>query len=130
MFLSFRAQVKPIPTECLSQGDEVKHIRMKHPVKRKCRYFRLMRNVPHRSRDKRFTAIRNHKSTINIPQSTLLNQKSPKPFGLELSIRRRLPTLPLVCSTIGAVGLNFSVRNGKRCIPGAITTLMGHCIYS
>ena len=26
----------------------------------------------------------------------------------------RRPTLPRVCSTIGAVGLNFSVRNGKR----------------
>ena len=29
----------------------------------------------------------------------------------------------LYCSTIGADGLNFSVRNGKRWIPAAITTL-------
>ena len=28
----------------------------------------------------------------------------------------------LVDSTIGATGLNFSVRNGKRWNPGAITT--------
>ena len=28
-------------------------------------------------------------------------------------------------STIGAGGLNFSVRNGKRWIPAAITTCMG-----
>ena len=28
------------------------------------------------------------------------------------------------CSTIGAIGLNFSVRNGKRWIPNAITTLI------
>ena len=28
----------------------------------------------------------------------------------------------LHCSTIGATGLNFSVRNGKRWDPGAITT--------
>ena len=28
-----------------------------------------------------------------------------------------------VCSTIGAVGLNFSVRNGKRWIPDAINRL-------
>ena len=36
---------------------------------------------------------------------------------------RRRPTLPGACapSTIGAVGLNFSVRNGKRCTPDAMT---------
>ena len=28
-----------------------------------------------------------------------------------------------LCSTIGAVGLNFSVRNGKRWIPDAIDRL-------
>ena len=28
------------------------------------------------------------------------------------------------CSTIGAIGLNFSVRNGKRWIPDAIATLI------
>ena len=32
----------------------------------------------------------------------------------------RRPTLPRVCSTIGATGLNCSVRNGKRWDPGAI----------
>ena len=37
---------------------------------------------------------------------------------------RRRPTLPGGCppSTIGAGGLNFSVRNGKRCTPAAMTT--------
>jgi hypothetical protein len=37
---------------------------------------------------------------------------------------RRRPTLPpgLPCSTIGAGGLNFSVRNGKRCFPSANAT--------
>ena len=30
----------------------------------------------------------------------------------------------MICSTIGAIGLNFSVRNGKRWIPDAITTLI------
>ena len=36
---------------------------------------------------------------------------------------RRRPTLPgaLAPSTIGAGGLNFSVRNGKRCTPAAMT---------
>ena len=38
--------------------------------------------------------------------------------------KRRLPTLPLLRSTIGVVGLNFSVRNGKRWNPNAITTLI------
>ncbi len=42
---------------------------------------------------------------------------------LEKSWRR--PTLPRVCSTIGAIGLNFSVRNGKRWNPNAITTRIG-----
>ena len=32
--------------------------------------------------------------------------------------KRRLPTLPLLRSTIGVTGLNFSVRNGKRWNPG------------
>ena len=38
--------------------------------------------------------------------------------------KRRLPTLPRVCSTIGAGGLNCSVRNGKRWDPATIATLM------
>ena len=42
--------------------------------------------------------------------------------GLLFLKKRRLPTLPRVCSTIGADGLNFSVRNGKRWNPDTITT--------
>ena len=41
-----------------------------------------------------------------------------------LTLKRRLSTLPLLRSTIDVVGLNFSVRNGKRWIPNAITTLI------
>ena len=41
--------------------------------------------------------------------------------GLPLKKRRR-PTLPLLRSTIGVTGLNFSVRNGKRWNPGAVAT--------
>ena len=44
--------------------------------------------------------------------------------GLLFLKKRRLPTLPRVCSTIGADGLNFSVRNGKRWNPDTITTIM------
>ena len=43
--------------------------------------------------------------------------------GDELSKKkRRLPTLPLLRSTIGVIRLNFSVRNGKRWNPDAIVT--------
>ena len=43
--------------------------------------------------------------------------------GPLLELIRRRPTLPgaLAPSTIGAGGLNFSVRNGKRCTPAAMT---------
>ena len=36
---------------------------------------------------------------------------------------RQRPTLPLLRSTIGANGLNFSVRDGKRWNPIAIITI-------
>ena len=54
-----------------------------------------------------------HNTTKKSPES-LLTQSSLK--------KRRLPTLPRVCSTIGAGGLNFSVRNGKRWNPATIAT--------
>ena len=41
-----------------------------------------------------------------------------------LKERWQRPTLPQSCSTIGAVRLNFSVRNGKRWNPYAIITLI------
>ena len=43
---------------------------------------------------------------------------------LDSEKNRRRPTLPGPCkpSTIGAEGLNCSVRNGKRCFPLAIAT--------
>ena len=51
--------------------------------------------------------------------------KAPKYFYLEASLlKRRLPTLPLLRSTIGVTKLNFSVRNGKRWNLRAIVTLM------
>ena len=33
-------------------------------------------------------------------------------------------------STIGVTGLNFSVRDGKRWIPGAITTLISLAVFT
>ena len=45
-------------------------------------------------------------------------------YGTLPQKKRRLPTLPRVCSTIGAGGLNCSVRNGKRWDPATIATSM------
>src|SRR3954449_13456570 len=56
------------------------------------------------------------------------NDKSrPRRGGSIVILNRRRPTLPGPCepSTIGAVGLNCSVRNGKRCFPHAIATGKG-----
>src|SRR5207302_10472160 len=52
------------------------------------------------------------------------NGHEPPGGRLVLTINRRRPTLPGPCgpSTIGAEGLNCSVRNGKRCFPLAIAT--------
>ena len=48
----------------------------------------------------------------------------PRTGGARAQVNRRRPTLPGPCepSTIGAEGLNCSVRNGKRCFPLAIAT--------
>ena len=50
-----------------------------------------------------------------------------------MKLSRQRPTLPhrCQCSTIGAEGLNFSVRNGKRCgsfamITGKVMRTSGH----
>jgi hypothetical protein len=51
------------------------------------------------------------------------NKKAPKKSGL-LNLIRRRPTLPhrCQCSTIGAGGLNFRVRDGNGCNPSARVT--------
>ena len=55
-----------------------------------------------------------------------MTRRSPGPFlirGFILSKKGAASYSPaLHCSTIGAGGLNFSVRNGKRWDPAAITT--------
>ena len=53
----------------------------------------------------------------------------PFPCFESLTLKRRLSTLPLLRSTIDVVGLNFSVRNGKRWIPNAITTLISFKMF-
>ena len=51
-------------------------------------------------------------------------KKSLRNIILKLSVRKEAATYSpaLHCSTIGASRLNFSVRNGKRWNPAAITT--------
>ena len=46
--------------------------------------------------------------------------------GPRLSGKKAATYSPTVRSTIGAFGLNFSVRNGKRWNPGAIATKMSY----
>ena len=58
------------------------------------------------------------------PTATRGRPRTPKGAVRPLSnLIRRRPTLPGGCppSTIGAGGLNCSVRNGKRCFPAAMT---------
>ncbi len=52
------------------------------------------------------------------------DERPPQAEGLSFTLNRRRPTLPGPCgpSTIGAEGLNCSVRKGKRCFPLAIAT--------
>src|SRR3954452_17853658 len=52
------------------------------------------------------------------------NENGPPLAERPVQISRLPPTLPgpRGLSTIGAEGLNCSVRNGKRCLPLAITT--------
>jgi hypothetical protein len=58
------------------------------------------------------------------PPRDIKCERTPPCGALSVLIKRRRPTLPGPCgpSTIGAEGLNFSVRNGKRCFPLAIAT--------
>ena len=59
----------------------------------------------------------------------MLMQGGPAPCGVGprpvFGVVRRCPTLPhpLECSTIGAVGLSFRVRNGTGRFPHAMTTV-------
>ena len=65
------------------------------------------------------TILRN---PISSPPKSWAKKKSLTPNGIRLFKDWRRPTLPHFCSTIGANGLNFSVRDGKRWNPVAINT--------
>ena len=61
---------------------------------------------------------------MRIQVAYIYNEKAPETErNLRLSSKEAATYSPaLHCSTIGASGLNFSVRNGKRWDPTAITT--------
>src|SRR5205807_9998011 len=58
-----------------------------------------------------------------LPEERRLTPEERYQPPMRMNNRRR-PTLPGPCepSTIGAEGLNGSVRNGKRCFPLAVAT--------
>ena len=61
---------------------------------------------------------------MRIQVACIYNEKAPETIrNLRLSSKEAATYSPaLHCSTIGASGLNFSVQNGKRWDPTAITT--------
>ena len=51
-------------------------------------------------------------------------KKKPRTYVQSFQVKVAMTYSPTnICSTIGAVGLNFSVRDGKRWIPNAIDRL-------
>ena len=71
-----------------------------------------------------------HKNVNTDRDTHVYTQKKDSPSSVPLRLRRKGRTLlkeaatyspALRCSTIGAGGLNFSVRDGKRWNPAAIT---------
>src|SRR5665213_2859456 len=79
----------------------------------------------HRPRTGRAQAISGTRNGTARALTTVLEPNRAPPLGgARGEVNRRRPTLPGPCgpSTIGAEGLNCSVRNGKRCFPLAIAT--------
>ena len=72
-----------------------------------------------------------HKMSATIRKYLNIHKKngtkkneSFRPVSKRLVVRKKAATYSpaLQCSTIGAPGLNFSVRDGKRWGPGAVAT--------
>ena len=75
-------------------------------------------HIPYLKKGLRLTVYR-------LPLETHINVRSPdhsSQSGLQNKKKAATYSPTLHCSTIGAIGLNFSVRNGKRWNPDAITT--------
>ena len=69
-------------------------------------------------------ASNKRQTSLKIKRLVYIPKKGANLSTGSFHLRRRLPTLPLLRSTIGVTRLNFSVRNGKRWIPRAIATLI------
>ena len=69
-------------------------------------------------------ASNKRQTSLKIKRLVYIPKKGANLSTDSFHLRWRLPTLPLLRSTIGVTRLNFSVRNGKRWIPRAIATLI------
>ena len=85
-------------------------------------YIRTEKKIHYYKRDVKSGRIKTKRSYKHKKEPTL--RLIPFICLESVTLKRRLSTLPLLRSTIDVVGLNFSVRNGKRWIPNAITTLI------
>ena len=74
--------------------------------------------------DKHFSLLANQEETGILYLNEQTKKESLRTDVLKLSKKKKAASYSpaLHCSTIGASGLNFSVRNGKRWNPTAITT--------
>ena len=98
--------------------DTLQPIRPRRPAARTHRRLRLRLGPARRA-----AQPQHHKPPPRLPPQdpAIRTQKKVRPF--DLTLKRRLPTLPRENrSTIGVSELNFSVRNGKRWNLTAITT--------
>ena len=62
-------------------------------------------------------SIKKYPTTIDQEKPEKKAKKKPRYISKACNKIWRRPTLPLLRSTIGASGLNFSVRYGKRWTP-------------
>jgi hypothetical protein len=112
------------PAKCRRDGTRVCH-RLAGPSTRRMELEAGARKASLRliSALKRVAMARASRSITEALRSHLVRRRAARRRPVYLKNRRR-PTLPGPCgpSTIGAEGLNCSVRNGKRCFPLAKAT--------
>ena len=104
------------PSRCCSGGFEEKILLPASPQ-------HAGREEGRGERNRKRQAAAGRDQSPNGPRSRLRPQTRKKVRPCDLTLKRRLPTLPRENrSTIGVSELNFSVRNGKRWNLTAITT--------
>ena len=89
----------------------VKSVGLKQSMRKNLRHLRNLRDKLIFSGEEKDPREEKQKNLRNLSKSEALHWKEAATYSPALH-----------CSTIGASGLNFSVRNGKRWNPTAITT--------